>query len=424
MSHRGPTPRACVDCRRRSWLLSALSGPLEYCARDRERLLELLALDDAALLEAVGGRRKAELRERYERFLTWGDRCDAEDLSCTGDTATRAGRTAATTLARDAREASAAPEHSLASVCHHDPRYPRALASGFAPPMLEVAGGAERLARLTTAPVVAVVGSRAPSDYGVELARCLARGLSACGVTVVTGLGDGIAAAAHTGALDAGTCMVAGTRMGTGSVAVLGGGLGVTCPPRRLALYERVLRTGCGISELPWNCAGRHWGQLASERIVAELALLTVVVEAEATAADLAPARTAATLGRTLAAFPGRVTSPLSRGTHALLLQGASLVRGPRDVLELLYSLDTPRGGEDNDDRRLRHDRVDRRATLAPELRQTLAHVGAGHDTPDKLARAGLDSSRLLLALSQLELMGILTRGDGARYVPRDPLDY
>jgi DNA processing protein len=400
-THSGDEGRgACVDCRRRRWLLSAVSGPLEYCARDRNRLLELLALDDARLLEAVGGRRTAELRERYKRF--------------------------ASEEAAHAPEVGAARARPTESICRHDPRYPRALDSRLAPQMLEVAGGAERLARLTAAPLVAVVGSRAPSDYGVELARTLARGLSACEVTVVAGLDDGIAAAAHAGALDA----------GAGSVAVLGGGLDVACPPRRRGLYERVLGAGCGISELPHDCAGRRWGQLASERIVAELALLTVVVEADASAGDLAPARIALVLGRTVAAVPGRVTSPLSRGTHALLLDGARLVRGPRDVLELLYALGTPRAGA-----RARvqtttgahphavagsaqRERVNPHATLAPQLRRTLAHVGAGHDTPDKLASAGLDGSGLLLALSELELMGLLARGDGARYVPRDPLDY
>jgi DNA processing protein len=394
-------PGACADCRRRSWLLAALSGPLDYCARDRDRLLALLALDDGALIEAVGGRRRAQLRERY-----------------------------------DAQEACASHEQPAASICRHDRRYPRALASGFAPRMLELDSGARRLTRLTAAPVVAVVGSCAPSDYGVELARGLARGLSASGVTVVAAFADGIAAAAHAGTLDA----------GAGSVAVLGGGLGVARPPRRRELYERVLRAGCGVSELPRDCAGRRWGPLASERIVAELASLTVVVEADASAGDLAPARVALALGRAVAAIPGRVTSPLSRGTHALLLDGARLVRGPRDVLELLYELDAPRAHEQTRERtepgagehgvgarasgkRLPAERLEVRApadphpALAPELRATLAQVGAGRDTPDRLARAGLSGPRLLLALSELELMGLLVRGDGARYLPRYPLD-
>ncbi|MGO9319695.1 MAG: DNA-processing protein DprA [Solirubrobacteraceae bacterium] len=383
MSSRGGKRRApgelgaCAACLRRSWLLSALSGPLDCCARDRARLLELLALADCDLLAAVAGRRAPELRTAYERF-------DAGELQ------------------RDPQ---------VQAICRHRRGYPHALGGPAAPHMLAVAGGASRLAKLAAAPVVAILGSRAPSDYGREMARSLARGLAASGVTVAAGLADGIAAAAHAGALDA----------GAGSVAVLGGGLGVSCPPRRRSLYERIRRAGCAVSELPLDCAGRRWGQLASERIVVGLGLLSVVVEAEQTPADLAAAGIARALGRTVAAIPGRVTSPLSRGAHALLMDGASLVRGPRDVLELLCPIGAasanvraplPAAGE-----------VDPRAGLRPALKAVLERVGAGYDTPDKLARAGVDSRHVLPALGELELTGLVIRGDGGRYLPRDPLD-
>jgi DNA processing protein len=369
---------ACSACLRRSWLLAALSGPLDYCARDRARLLELLALADEQLLAAVAGRRAGELRAAYERF----------------DAAERPGEAHARTI------------------CRHRREYPRALsgAGAGAPHMLTALGAAD-LARLAQAPVVAIVGSRAPSDYGRETARTLARGLSASGVTVVAGLGDGIAAAAHAGALEARGA----------SVAVLGGGLGVGCSPRWRGLCERIKREGCAISELPSDCTGRRWGQLASERIIVGLSQLSVVVEAEQTAADLAPARIARSLGRAVAAVPGRVSSPLSHGAHALLMDGASLVRGPRDVLELLHGIGasgaeqraiTPATGSVEPPERLR-----------PLLRGVLARVGAGHDTPDKLTRAGVHPADALPALSELELAGLLVRGDGGRYLPRDPLD-
>ena len=298
-------PGACAACLRRSWLLSALGGPLDYCARDRARLLELLALADGELLAAVAGSRAAELRTAYERFDAGAHRRGGGELR---------------------------HEAQVQTICRHRRGYPPMLDGPAAPHMLAVAGAASRLVELTAAPVVAILGSRAPSDYGREVAWSLARGLAASGVTVAAGLTDGIAAAAHAGALDA----------GAGSVAVLGGGLGVSCPPRRRPLYERILRHGCALSELPLDCAGRRWGPLASERIVVELSQLSVVVEAERTPADLAAAGIAHALGRTVAAIPGRVTSPLSRGTHALLMDGASLVRGPRDVLELLYSIGAP----------------------------------------------------------------------------------
>jgi DNA processing protein len=257
--------------------------------------------------------------------------------------------------------------------------------------------------------VVAIVGSGAASDYGMETARGLARGLVASGVTVVASLTDGIAIAAHTGALEA----------GGGSIAVMGGGLGVSCPARRRALYACVTERGCAVCELPLDRSGRRWGQLASERIVVALARLAVLVEADQTPADLAAARIALALGRSVAAVPGRVSSPLSRGTNALLMDGASLVRGPQDVLELLHPPDAPAG-------RLEAPApaaaADAHSGLEPRLRATLERVGSGCDTPDKLARSGADPTDVLLALSELELMGLLARGDGGRYLPRHPL--
>jgi DNA processing protein len=407
-----PTPAldACPACLRRGWLLSKLSGVLDRCARDRARLLELLALADDELIAAVAGRRAAEVRAAYGRFEA------SHPQHGPG-------------LARGCRRGSGlepAPVHNrtgepqLQAICRHGHLYPRALSGSGAPQMLTVRGGAERLARLTTAPVVAILGSRAPSDYGREAARGLARGLAASGVTVAAGLADGIAAAALAGAQEA----------GGHAVAVLGDGLGVACPPRLRPLYERVTRSGCAVSELPCDCAGRRWGQLASARIVAGLAPLSVVVEAHETPEELAAAAVAKSLGRALAAVPGRVSSPLSRGPNALLMDGASLVRGPRDVLELLYTLGTPRPSDPTSATAAARPPVaccdgdaDRHPGMRPALLAVLERVGAGYDTPDKLARAGVDSRELLPALSELELTGLLTRGDGGRYLPRDPLD-
>ncbi|HTC73444.1 MAG TPA: DNA-processing protein DprA [Solirubrobacteraceae bacterium] len=365
---------ACVGCLRRSWLLSSLSGPMEYCARDRARLLELLALPDQQLLEALAGRRKAELRADYASF--------------------------------HAQEAADDPQ--LQSICRHRPGYPRALDGPAAPPMLHAQGGTARLSALAAAPVVTILGSRIASDYGIQMARSLARGLAASGVTVAASLTDGIAVAAHAGALDA----------GGHSVAVLGGGLRVSWSRRRRALYERLTRTGCAVSELPHDCAGRRWGLLASERILAELSRVAVVVEADAGPGELAAARHARALGRTVAAIPGRVTSPLSRGTNELLMDGASLVRGARDVLDLLYAPDATQPCDQQSGTVGAVSRDD----LRPDLRAVLERVGAGCDTPDGLTRTGMELSAALLALSELELRGLLVRGDGGRYLPVNPL--
>jgi DNA processing protein len=348
-------------------LLAELSGPLDFQARDGARLLEVLALDDARLLRSMGGRRRAELKARYASFRDEDVRCDPR----------------------------------AEAVCRHDPRFPGALSGPGAPHMLHVAGGMGRLAQLAAAPVVAIVGTRRASDYGFEVAKDLARGLAASGVTVTSVMADGIAAAAHAGALQ-----------GDGrSVAVMDSGLGVSPPARRRSLLERVVRRGCAVSELPWDVDGRRWGRRASERTVAGLARLTVVVEATDTVPDLAVARIAVALGRTLAAVPGRVTSCQSSGTNTLLMQGARLVSGPQDVLDLLY----PLAGE----ARIAETGTTSWQELEPRLRRTLERVGAGCDTPEKLTREGDDAHGMLMALSELELMGLLARGDGGRYVPR-----
>jgi DNA processing protein len=139
-----------------------------------------------------------------------------------------------------------------------------------------------------------------------------------------------------------------------------------------------------------------------------------VVVEADECPRELAGASIARSLGRTVAAVPGRVTSPGARGTNALLMAGARLVRGAQDVLELLSA--GSRSASISE-----HDVLER---LDPRLAKILESVGAGSDTPGKLAGAADDAGEVLLALSELELLGLLTRGDGGRYVPRGSLTW
>jgi DNA processing protein len=359
---------------RRSWLLAVLGPALDYRCRQEGALIELLALEDEQLLRALAGRRKEELSERYAQF------CPELVPAAEG----------------------------MSTLCRHDRSFPDALGSEAGPRMLYLAGTVERFEELTTAPVVTIAGSGWATDYGIETAKSIARGLAASGVTVAGALTDGIAVAAHAGALE----------LGAPTVAVMGGGLDVACPVRRRSLFARVRRLGSAAAEIPCGWRGRRWGQLASERILAGLAQLTVVVEAAGSARELAAARLAMGLGREVAAVPGRVTSPASEGTHALLIGGAHLVRDASDVLDLLYrttarSRAAPSAG--TCPRRLQIE-------LDARLKAVLERVGAGRDTPGQLTGASENPAQMLLALSELELMGLLTRGDGGRYVPRDPI--
>jgi DNA processing protein len=360
---------ACTACQRRSWLLDELSAILDLNCRADGRLFALLALGDAELMQALGGRRRSELRRGYASFR-----------------AARLPRTC-----------------ELAKLCVHDRRYPHELSAAGVCPMLHVDGGLERLHGLTRRPVVAIVGTPRASDYGLAVASDLARGLSASGVTIAGSLSGGIATAALGGAL-------AG---GGGTLTVAPSGLNVAPAAKRRVLHTQVMHGGCAVSALACGVDGRRWGAALAERMLAALAIVTLVVEAHERPHELAAASFARSLGRTVAAVPGRVTSRAARGCHALLRDGARLVRDSADVLELLYEADglaPVRPAHASSELSL--------AALEPRLRAVLERVGAGEDTPSGLAK-GDDAAEVLRALGELELLGLLTRGAGGRYVVR-----
>jgi DNA processing protein len=415
------TDGACRDCARRSWLLSKLSVRLDYRSRDESRLLELLELDDEELIEAIGGRRRRELKEQWWK-LGQDQVGEPDERGAKAPGATSHGVKEMDATAPGARPA-------VETVCRHSGDYPRGLGDRQgAPRMLYVVGARKRLQQLTAEPAVAIVGSDGPTDYGMEMARSLARGLAASGVTVVSAYANGIAAAAHAGALE-----VDGP-----TVTVMAGGVDVVTPASRRALYERVRTRGCAVAEPPCGFVQRRWCKPARARTVAGLAGLTIVVEADAdeSKCELIVARVAQGLGRTVAAIPGRVSSPVSRGTNMLLMEGAPLVRGPGDALDLLYGvgasrrsrLDAPRPGASASGAAHEHGSPAPRpgrpgsTRLEPRLQAVLEQVGAGRDTPGKLTSAGEDAGETMLALTELELMGLLGRGDGGRYVPREGL--
>jgi DNA processing protein len=368
----GTASDACGSCLRRSWLLRALGVVLDYRGRDPDRLLSLLTLEDESLIEAIAGRRRGEVREMWKSFRP-------EDLpSASG----------------------------IESTCRHCESWPRALGeTPEGPCVLHFSGGYERLRSLTHQDSVAIVGSGRTSDYGMEMARSLARGLAASGVTVVSGFAEGVSAAAHGGALEA----------NGRPIAAMAGGADVCKPAERRALYGRVRARGCIVAELPNGFHERRWCGLARTRTVAGLATVTVVVEAGEGQRELAPARVAQAFGRTVAAVPGRVTSSTAQGTCELLMQGAPLVRDAKDVLDLL-------GGAYPAQRARRAAGVLAmdHAPLGPRLGALLEQVGAGRDTLGRLTATGGDGRDTMAALSELELMGLLGRGDGGRYVVRE----
>ncbi|MFP5283112.1 MAG: DNA-processing protein DprA, partial [Actinomycetes bacterium] len=179
---------------------------------------------------------------------------------------------------------------------------------------------------------VAVVGSRACTAYGGGLAADLAAELAEQGVTVVSGGAYGIDAAAHRGALAA----------GGQTVCVLANGLDVAYPRGNSELLERMGREHLLVSELPPGATPTRVRFLARNRLIAALALGTVVVEAAYRSGARNTASWALQCGRQLMAVPGPVHSALSAGPHLMIRNGqATLVTGGADVLELVSALGT-----------------------------------------------------------------------------------
>jgi DNA processing protein len=282
------------------------------------------------------------------------------------------------------------------AVCRHDPCYPDRLLELAAPPaILHVGGHFEAAQALLQAPMVAVVGSRAPSEYGREVARDLSAALAGTGVCVVSGMAVGIDGAAHDGAL----------LVGGPTVAILPGGVDIVYPPAKRALYRHLLSQGAVWAELPTGVQPRRWCFAARNRIIAALAQVTVIVEARERSGALITAGYARDLGHEVAAVPGPVTSGRSAGTNALIRDGAHLVRDAQDVLDLLYGVGmrcAPRAPP----------------VLDKRLAGLLELVRSGRTTAEEVARAGVALSDAQAGLTELELLGRVRRTLSGRYLP------
>lgn len=214
-----------------------------------------------------------------------------------------------------------AAERDIAIVPFISPDYPAPLRRTPEPPLVLYVQGAMEKA---DAVALAVVGSRFPTHYGVTQAGRLAAELAARGLTIVSGLAQGIDTAAHRAALDA----------GGRTLAVLGGGIARLYPAENAALADEIAEHGAVISEFPIHTKPRDFNFPRRNRIVSGLSLGVLVVEAALKSGALGTADWALAQGREVFALPGRVTDKRSRGCHLLIKQGARLVETSEDVLE------------------------------------------------------------------------------------------
>lgn len=281
-----------------------------------------------------------------------------------------------------------------------DDRYPRLLLDIPDPPtMLYVKGRPELLDALS----LAVVGSRNATLQGIANAEKFAETLGAAGLTTVSGLALGIDSAAHRGSLQS-----YAQNAGGSTVAVIGTGIDTVYPARNRELAHRIAADGCIVSEYTLGTPAIPANFPRRNRIISGLARGTLVVEAAAQSGSLITARMAAEQGREVFAIPGSIHSPLSKGCHQLIRQGAKLVESEQDILEELSSfLGASR----------------RAISAAPaaqhdDANETLLTV-MGFDPVDATMlslRSGLDAAALSAQLLTLEMAGAVEMLPGGLY--------
>ncbi len=271
-----------------------------------------------------------------------------------------------------------------------DAAYPQALLTTADPPaLLYVKGRVE----LLNHPAVAIVGSRSATKQGEMNAEAFARTLGEAGLTIVSGLATGIDAAAHRGALET----------AASTIAVIGTGCDRIYPASNAQLAREIAEKGAILSEFPLGTPPMAANFPRRNRLIAGLSRGCLVVEAARQSGSLITARLAAEAGREVFAIPGSIHSPLSKGCHALIKQGAKLVESAEDILEEL--------------------RWETRVVTAQATVQEGADdpilVALGGDVCDLdtlTARTGLAAESLMARLLALELEGRVATLPGGRY--------
>lgn len=342
----------------------------------RRALLERCRCPLVALAGGPPLWRRAGLDEAQQRWLA---QPDAETL-----------RPVFTWLDRD--------HHHLLGL--HDPDYPPLLKrSTGAPLALYIEGQPERLWH----PGVAVVGSRSPSAGGRDNAYGFATALARAGIAVISGMAAGIDARAHLAALQVDDGI---------TVAVVGTGPDIAYPRQHAELRDRIAARGVIVSEHPPGTRPLRSHFPSRNRILAGLALATVVVEAAERSGALITARLAGDLGREVFAVPGSIHNPMARGCHRLIREGAGLVESAAEIIAAVQPLAWELGHA----LRLRIDETEQgaiaeQAAKLPPMDPNYQRLwlALGHDPTcmDELVpRTGLTAAQLSSMLLAMELDG------------------
>jgi len=301
----------------------------------------------------------------------------------------------------------AAPDHHLIACTSDD--YPALLRdTPNAPAALFVVGDPACL----WLPQIAIVGARSATSGGRANARAFARAFVEAGNAVTSGLAEGVDGAAHEAALD----------VGGKTIAVLGTGPDLIYPRQHEELAARIGASGALVTEFPPGTAGKPEHFPRRNRIIAGLSLGTLVIEASPKSGSLITARLAAEHGREVFALPGSIHSPLARGCHRLIRDGAKLVETAEEVLEELHGV----GGLLAEGLRRRIDADASRTAQShgahaddPDYARLLAALAAQPRAVDELVGStGLPAPSLASMLLVLELEGHVVAENG-RYARR-----
>ena len=292
----------------------------------------------------------------------------------------------------DALEWAGQPGNRVLTLADAD--YPRSLLTADDPPvLLYVKGDTKFLNR----PMLAIVGSRNATAQGERDAAAFARALGDAGLTIVSGLALGIDGASHRGALDT----------PAGTVAVIGTGADRIYPARNEPLARAIAGKGAIISEFPLGTPPLAGNFPRRNRLIAGLALGCLVVEAAPRSGSLITARLAADAGREVFAIPGSIHTPLSRGCHQLIRQGAKLVESAADILEELRWPLPAASVSDAEEASMQ-------GTLEEQVLASLGSVPC--DVEALSARTGLTPADLLAILLPMELAGRVAQLPGGLY--------
>ena len=321
-------------------------------------------------------------------------------LDAIPDLARRGGGAAPKLASRDSAERELAAVEKLGAryLSIGQGLYPRALAElENAPPLISVKGRLDLLER----PMVAIVGARNASAAACRFARGLSHDLGQDGVAIVSGLARGIDCAAHDGSLDSGT------------IGVIAGGIDVAYPPENEARQEDIAERGLLIAEMPPGTEPRARHFPYRNRIIAGLAVGTVVVEAAPRSGSLITARLAGEAGREVMAVPGSPLDPRAQGCNQLIRDGATLIQNAADVLEAIRPMATRVASP--------HERFDATPEPSydpePDLRARNEELLGPSPCPvDEIVRlSGAAPGEVQLALLELDLAGRLDRHAGGK---------